>query len=173
MLIPSMRPPFTLTVPFSREEAIRRLSEGFAVSACPCRGSTASGHVTVMICDRERKLFSPTLDLEIEDRGEGGAAGAVLEGRFGPHPHLWTLYVAMYAVLTFLLIGGLVLGMAQQALGQSAAPMLTVPLALVLGVGLYGSALVGQRLAAHQMATLDAFLRDNLGLDKGGLRSAL
>lgn len=169
MLIPAMRPPFSLTVPLSRVETIQRLSDGFAVADCPCQGTTSRGHVSVIVCDQTRKMFSPTLDLEIADGDEQHTA---LVGRFGPHPNLWTLYIFAYSVLGFATVCGLVYAMAQVTLGDAPWALAVVPIAAAAAAGLYASAFVGQRMAADQMALLETFLIENLHLEAEALRTA-
>lgn len=169
MLIPAMRPPFSLTIPLSRDEAVQRLSEGFAAADCPCQGATSSGHVSVIVCDRERRMFSPTLDLEVS---EGEAGSAELVGRFGPHPNVWTLYIFAYSALGFVTTCGVIFAMAQATLGNPPWTLLVIPCAAVVAVGLYASAFVGQRMASDQMALLETFLVDNLHLEAEALRSA-
>ncbi|MEL6346538.1 MAG: hypothetical protein AAFV53_25730 [Myxococcota bacterium] len=160
MLLPSMRPPFIERVPFSVSETTDRLAAGFAVAQCPCEGTVSSAHVSVSICTRERRFFSPTLDLEIS----GDGSGALLSGRFGPHPDTWTLYVAAYATLTFLCLGSGVMAISQFTLGSPMTALWAWAIAGPLFAGLYVSALLGQRLAADQMQLLEAFLMDNLNL---------
>ena len=161
MLLPAMRPPLSLTVTFSRQEAIARLAAGLDALECGCVGGSSSEHVSLHVCEAERRLFSPTLDLEVRDSTAGGAE---LSGHFGPHPHVWTLYMALYAVLFILSVCGGVYGLSQWMLGLAPTAWLAIPLAVVLSALLYASAFVGQRMAAHQMAVLESFLQQHLEL---------
>jgi len=159
MLLPSMRPPFTVHVPLTASAAIDQIARGLSAPDARCAGITSRGHVLLTLRDSERRCFSPTLDLEVADTTPGSCA---LSGRFGPHPHMWTLYVALYAVLSFIVLGSSVFGLVQWSLGGSISVLVLTPLALLAGGGVYLSAFFGQRLAIHQMTDLEAFLHDQL-----------
>lgn len=159
-----MRPPLIETIPLSREEATRRLREELNTASCPCTGAVSSGHVSVAIREEQRQFFSPSLDLHLYD----DPAGARLDGHFGPHPDVWTLYVAVYATLGAVSIGVTMWSASQWMIGGSTATLLALPGLLVLAGLVYLSALIGQRLAADQMTLIDGFLHGTLGLTKPG-----
>jgi uncharacterized integral membrane protein len=90
------------------------------------------------------------LNLEVEDEPDG----SVIRGRFSPHPHVWTMFMAVYILLAIIALGGLSYGMVQYTLGQSPWSLLIAPAAVALFGFVYGATLIGQGLGAEQMYTM-------------------
>lgn len=89
-----------------------------------------------------------------------------LEGRFGPHPHVWTMFVAIYAHIAFLAIGGSMYGISQWMLHESPWALWLVPGAGLLAGVVYLSAFYGQGLGSEQMYVLRSFVADALEADE-------
>lgn len=136
MLLPAMRPPLLVTITLSRQEATDSLKAGFYVANLPDEGTISSGHVSVAICAQQRRFFSPSLDLHLYDEPDG----ARLDGRFGPHPDVWTLHVAVYAVLGAASIGASMLGTSLWMMREQPSVLLALPVLLLLGGLVYLSA---------------------------------
>jgi hypothetical protein len=96
---------------------------------------------------QKQTFWSPYLNLEVEDEPDGLA----IRGRFSPHPHVWTLFMAVYILLAILALGGLSYGIVQHTLGQAPWSLLIVPAAVALSGFVYGATLIGQGLGAEQM----------------------
>lgn len=121
---------------------------------CPCDGGVSGRHVNLMICDNERHTFSPWISLELQE----DERGTRLRGWFGPHPHLWTGFVALWAAQVFVAIGGTVYGFGQTVIGEAPWGFAVTGLC---AVGLAASCtvnLLGQRFGARQMAITRAFV---------------
>jgi hypothetical protein len=91
-----MRPRFEFQLPVTRErwlDALRSLLESDAGSL---RGQVFRKHAVVEMRVRERTFWSPYLNLEVEDEPDGSA----IRGRFSPHPNVWTMFMAVYALDT-------------------------------------------------------------------------
>lgn len=147
MAPPRMRPRFEVQLPVERVEwldALRRLLESDAGSL---RGQVFRKHAVVEMRDQERTFWSPYLDLEVDDEPDG----LVIRGRFSPHPHVWTLFMAVYILLAIVALGGLSYGIVQHTLGQAPWSLLIVPAAAALFGFVYGATLIGQGLGAEQM----------------------
>lgn len=86
------------------------------------------------------------------------AGGTLVKARFGPHPHVWGMYLAGYATSALLTIGLLVFGLVQLWLGHTPWALWCTPLALLITGLTFGAAFVGQGLGAGQMHALRAFL---------------
>lgn len=155
----SLRPRITLVAALAPSEVMERLRASLGGRPCPCQGSAAARHLDLWICEAERHFWSPRLDLSVEDHPEG----ALLRGRLGPHPDVWTLFLAGYAVSVFLGIGGTMYGLAQWTLGESPTALLAAPVSAALVAGIYAAAAFGQRLGADQVSTLTRFLEGALG----------
>lgn len=151
---PRMRPRFEIVSKRPPAEVLARLREQIDRADCPCSGQIAGKHVHLRVQEKDRRLWSPHLDVDVEPYD----GGALLRGHFGPHPEVWTLFVALYAVLAFAAMVGLLFGASQWMLGTPPTAFWAVPAALVLAAVIYGLALIGQRLSQDHMRRLRAFI---------------
>jgi hypothetical protein len=124
-------------------------------------GIVAHGRIELYVPSERQHLWSPQLIVEVHD-APGDHGGSLLLGRFGPHPHVWALYLAMAGVTTFAALVAVSFAYAQWVMGQAPFTLLALPLALVAWGALYLVALQGQRWGAEQVAELRAFLEDGL-----------
>jgi hypothetical protein len=112
-----------------------------------------------LVPDREsRHFWSPQLTVDVDVDGEG----ALLRGRFGPHPHVWTLYMAIHALGAMSTIGAAMFGLSQYLVGQTPWALLALPAAPVLAALVWAMAFVGQGLSAEQMYALRRFVEESL-----------
>ena len=161
MTAPRVRPRFEIEIDLEADALMERVRE--RLSRCPhCTGMSVGRHAELFVPEAERRMWSPWLSVTAED-GDGG--GAVVRGRFGPHPALWTLYLFLSFGLGFGLLVGTTWGYAQWAMGVHAWALYSVPLILMTGALLYGVSLVGQRLGAEQMASLRSTLEGLIAAD--------
>ncbi|MAQ16121.1 MAG: hypothetical protein CMN30_15190 [Sandaracinus sp.] len=112
------------------------------------------GRIELCVPDGERRIWSPQLTVDV--REEGGET--TLRARFGPDPHVWTLYVALHAVSIFGAFVCVTFGISQWVAGDAPWVLALLPLAVVLPGLVYGAAYVGQGLGSDQMFALRAFL---------------
>jgi hypothetical protein len=157
-----MRPRFQLELPFNRAELRRRMDARLACTSCPCQAMTSERHVEVLIRKDLQHSWSPRLSLEIEDAGEDRT---LLQGCFGPNPHMWTFFMMVYSTLGCAAIFAALLGASQLTMGASPWGLWIAGMALALMVLPYLASLHGQRLATDQMSLLNCFLEESLGLD--------
>ena len=132
------------------------------LSTCPdCTGVSVGRHAELFVADEVRRVWSPWLSLT----AERSSNGSVLQGRFAPHPGVWTLYLFLAFGLGFALLVGTTWGYAQWAIERTPWALLSVPLVLLFGSGLYLASIVGQRLGAEQMVELRATLEELISND--------
>ena len=115
--------------------------------------------VELRVPDDQRKAWSPQLTVDVTPTDTGGSQ---IRARFGPDPHIWTLYVALYALAVFGAFVCLAFGVSQWVAGQSPWALYLTPLAAVLAGLVYGAAFVGQGLGLGQMYALRTFLDEAL-----------
>ncbi len=155
---PQVRPHLELESPLAPGEALARLRRKLAVSGSSCCGTVLAEHVEITICDRDRHFWSPQVSLTAEPH----AGGVVLRGRIGPQPHVWTLIVALYAVIAFSTLFALVFAASQWMVDRALWGLWALPAAAVVTALVYLIAYVGQRLGADETHTLLAFVDDAL-----------
>jgi hypothetical protein len=151
-----MRPSFERSLPGEGEFFFQLLREALDRGECPCRGKVFTDHAILEIRDEDQHFWSPHLGLKVlPPENEGGPS--VLKGRFSPNPGVWTLFVAIYALLGIAAMGGFVYGMAQWGMGEGPWAFLVIPGAFGLAAFTYGAAFIGQGLGAEQMFFLRSF----------------
>lgn len=141
-------------------DALERLRRGLGDADNGVCGTVLAEHVEVTICDRDRHFWSPQLSLTAEDHPDG----VLLRGRIGPQPHVWTMFVALYAVIGFSTLFALVFAASQWMVDQTLWALWSLPAAVVITALVYATAFVGQRLGADQTHTLMGFLTGTLDL---------
>lgn len=142
-----MRPRFDLQLPVAPDRWLRCLQELLEQNPGPLHGQVFRKHAVVQIRETERTFWSPYLNLEVEEEPDGSA----IRGRFSPHPNVWTLFMAIYILLSIGGLGGLTYGFVQVTLGEPPWAFLIVPASIALFGFVYGATLIGQGLGAEQM----------------------
>ena len=158
MAAPRMRPRFEMVIPGTSARALQKIQTKLGEHGCPCIGTILGKHVDLKITEAQRHFWSPQLTVDVEGHEEG----TLIRGLFGPRPELWTFFVALYAVIGFCGLTGLLFGFSQWSLGLSPYALWVVPTAAALGLGVYLTALSGQKMAQEQMLLLRTFLSEAL-----------
>lgn len=163
---PRMRPRVDLCVDVSQREVLDRLKHRLATKSS-VQGTVLSRHVELLVDPSERHTWSPWLSLDVDEldgqeqaEQTGQTERCRIHGKFGPHPHVWTLFLAVYAVLACGAIAGAMYGMAQLTLGVSPWALWAVPIAGVLTLCTYLLALTGKKLGGEQMSQMCAFMHE-------------
>ncbi|MEM9072343.1 MAG: hypothetical protein AAGE52_27805 [Myxococcota bacterium] len=120
------------------------------LQASDLRGVVLSARVELTVPPRRRHLWSPQLAVRLEKIPEGTR----LHGRFGPHPHVWTMYVALVALAIFIAVGSIMYGTAQWMIDQEPSGLWFTLVALGITTGVILLAKLGQIFGAEQMMTL-------------------
>lgn len=129
----------------------------------PIVGTVFRRHAVLAVRHRDQHFWSPHLYLQLRDPDDEEPDDPVLgrphvHGRFAPHPHVWTMFMAIYGLI---LIGGIacaVWGFSVWSLGESPWILLGAPGAAALFAFVYGAAIIGQGLGAAQMYELRALV---------------
>ncbi len=155
-----VRPRFELELADDPDQVMEKLRE--RLPECPnCTGVSVGRHAELFVPEEEQRVWSPWLSVTAEEADEGGA---VVRGRFAPHPHIWTFYMFLSFGLGFSLLVGVTWGYAQWAMDQTPWALLSLPLGVVLGGALYLVSLTGQKLGEDQIDHLEDALVELLEL---------
>lgn len=152
---PRMRPVFEIRLDSDGANVLRAL-DGFLQSGTSGLAGQVvlPRHAILQLPPDRRTMLSPFLNLELTEV-EGGA---VLKGRFSPHPNVWTGFVAVYFTLAMIAMLSAMYGFVQWRLGQPAWVLLAVPASFGLIAFVYGAAVIGQGLTADEMYDLRALV---------------
>lgn len=162
-----MRPRFRVETGVRPAEILAGLSGLLADESGSVEGGVFNESAMMWLPRERRRFFSPCLHVTFADMSEDSERWT-LQGRFAPHPNVWTGFMAIYGVLSMSALFSLVLGYGQWSIGE--APWGLV--GFVAGVSLigfvYGAAFIGQGLSAGQMYELRRHLDDVLrGVEAG------
>lgn len=149
-----MRPRFEFQVPVEATRWLTAVRHELEADSDACRGQTFRNHAVVEMREEARHFWSPYLNLEVEDE----PGGSLVRGRFSPHPHVWTLFMAVYILLGIVFLAGIAWGLVQYTLGEAPWGVLVAPAAVGLFGFVYGATLIGQGLGAEQMYTMRALV---------------
>ena len=161
---PRARPTFDLSVALSAREVMARITahldrESESVAPVMIREQI----VELVPHPSAVHLWSPQLRLELrEDDGR-----THIRARFAPHPHVWTLYLAIHAVGAFGTLGAGVFGLSQHLVGQSPWALWALPISPVLAAFVWALAFVGQGMGSEQMYALRRFVDTALATNEG------
>ncbi len=150
-----MRPVFVL--PHPRPQAVLEALAEVLPDDLHCEGTVLRGHAIVRIVPAHRHFWSPQLELDAQlpdPTDEYAPAEPRLLGRFAPHPHVWTLFMAIYGLIAIGGTAGAMWGLSQWTLGLSPWALWAVPAAIFLAAFVYGAVFIGQGLGAEQMYEL-------------------
>jgi hypothetical protein len=148
---PRMKPKFTIPLTGNGEQVFQHLVPLLNAEDSPVKGQVLKEHAYIQFPKENRSLLSPYLNLTLHKK-DGGEFELV--GRFSPHPHVWTGFMAIYGVIGMIGLSGLVFGWARHLIGESAILMWAAPLSLCIIAFVYGAAVIGQGLTADQMYVL-------------------
>jgi len=145
-----MKPKFTIPLDKKEEIVFKCLDKILRSERFPVTGQVLKNHAFVQLPREERSFLSPYLNLSMREDENGKS----LVGRFSPHPHVWTGFMAIYAILALVGLGGFVYGWAQTLIGESPVMMWVLPICLAVIAFVYGAAVIGQGLTSSEMYTL-------------------
>ena len=155
---PRPRPSFSIEVAMPPAEVLARIREGLTVTPSLAALHLDEDKIDLLPAEDQMHIWSPQLSIVITPQSKGSQ----LRARFGPHPHVWALYLACYAVSILLAIGCAMFGISQLVLGHTPWALYLTPVAILLAGLVYGASYVGQGLGSAQMCELRHFLSQTL-----------
>lgn len=155
---PRLRPRFEVVVSRPPAEVAAAFAAVLARPDCAVVGGMSGPHGQLGLPDAERSFWSPHLDLRVEEHAEG----SLVRARVGPHPHVWTMFMALHLAVGFTGLGALMWGLSQWLAKEPATALWGVPIALFLNAFIAGAAFIGQALGADQTYRLRSFLDETL-----------
>ncbi len=140
------------------ERLLGRMERRLRAPGCALCGLVAPTRIELQVPPERKRLWSPELRVEVKQ-----VDGAWhLSGTYGPHPHVWTMFVGVYAGLSFAAFLALIFALAQLTLDEPPRALYLLPALLLLAAGARALAFVGQELAKPQIDELRAFFDETL-----------
>jgi hypothetical protein len=155
---PKVRPTFELSAAVPPPEVVARIRAKLPSVKGTIGAQLLRPHVELVPHPSVVHMWSPQLRLDLNEKD----GGTLIVGRFAPHPHVWSMYVAIHTVGAFGTIGAATFGYSQHVLGQTPWALWALPSAPVLAALVWALAFVGQGLAAEQMYALRRFVEESV-----------
>ncbi|MEM1029091.1 MAG: hypothetical protein AAF928_03820 [Myxococcota bacterium] len=155
---PEVRPKLEFTVTSSADVVLDQVRRALDQHRDACTGRVLGSTVEIGVVATERHFWSPQLSLQVESHEDGGA---IIYGRIGPQPHVWTMLVAGYAIFGFSALFASFFAYSQWRLARPMWALWVVGFGVGMAGVVYGTARVGQRLGADQTERLYRLLRDS------------
>ena len=155
-----LRPSFRQELAFGSEVARKRIAEQVERNGVKCELKSFPGFICLRIPIEERHLWSPRLNISLEEDDSGKTH---VRGTFGPNANLWALYLYGYLIVGLVGMFSGIFGACQLALGMSAWGMWVFSSMLVLALAMYLASLAGQRLAQPQSERLERIYVNAIG----------
>jgi len=153
---PRMRPLFEIELyPAAGDAVLSTMGEALRAPGCAVQGIVLRRNAELTTAADGQHLWSPHLTLQVSEQDP---ARHVLCGRFGPHAHVWTGFMAIYGVIAMLSMFGMMLGVSQWLAALPPWGLLIPPAGLALGAFTYGAAFIGQGLGSEEMYALRSFV---------------
>jgi len=152
---PRVRPRFEHSTHLGASELAGRVKKELVKSA-EIDGLVLDRRIELTPNADTQHFFSPQLTIDVEDTD----AGATLRGRFGPHPHVWTMYVAIHGFGAFITLAAGIFGLSQHLSGQTPWALWALPASPLLAALVWALAFVGQNLGGEQMFMLRRFVEE-------------
>ena len=165
-----LRPTFSFESPLSEEELIRRIRTSFSIqedehaekadtrSSSEYHGRFARGHAMIAINESKRHFWSPWMHLEIRQEEDH----RIVEGRFSPHPSIWTGVIFSFLAIACLSFFAVILGMSQQLMGQTPWAYGLILVGICAAVSLWFFSKTGQKLAQEEMEEMRSRIERSL-----------
>ena len=121
-------------------------------------GWAKEGYALISVPQVEKRIWTPQLNLQIEEIDEG----TEVRGVIGPSSNVWTAFAFTFSLLGFIAFVSMFWGLSRLSLDYSADVLWLVPISLMLIVGVYIVARIGQQLSGNQVRELKKFIESIL-----------
>lgn len=155
-----LRPRFKMDFDESQQKIISKFKENLNDADCKYCSKIVDGHVIIDVPIDENHFWSPQLNIEIEEVGNGKA---IVKGLFGPKPQVWTLFMFFHFAVAVAFIGFLIMAYVKWTLKTNYTFPLIMVIALpILWVVMYFLGRLGKKKGHKQMDELYVFMMKTL-----------
>lgn len=150
----AIRPRCSLVTTLTPDEIMQSIVKKLRANDERVTGNTLLNHAYLRIPEDEQHFWSPELHVTVEKV----EIGSLVRGVVGPKPKIWTMFMFFYSAIVVLFIFGSAMGVSQWMLNMNAPWLWTIPGSMLLWVGVFLAAKIGQKKGNRQMGRLRNFL---------------
>ncbi|MAD96475.1 MAG: GTP-binding protein [Flavobacteriaceae bacterium] len=151
-----LRPRFSIDLSEPHDDVLARFKASIKDENCRFNGKISGSHIFLSIPKKDDHLWSPQLNLELLDQGEGQTK---LKGLFGPKPQLWTFFMFIHFVIGTSFLGFLVMLYSRYSLkGSLFFPTVMLVVLPFVWIVLYFIGKLGKDTGRKQMEDLHDFM---------------
>lgn len=149
-----LRPRIKIISDLRQSEIIEKIKNILDDKESHFTGWAKEGYALITVPENEKKIWTPQLNLQIEELDEG----TEVRGVIGPSANVWTAFAFTFSFLGFIAFISLFWGLSRLSLDYSAHILWLVPISLLVIIGVYILARVGQQLSRNQVKELMSFV---------------
>ena len=151
-----LRPRIKIFTHLKKNDILKKLSDELTDSRNHFTGWAKEGYALITLPDQEKRIWTPQLNLQIDDHEDGSEVRGVI----GPGASVWTAFAFTFSILGFIAFVSLFWGLSRLSLDYSADILFLVPVALIMIVGVYILARIGQQLSRDQVKELKNYIEN-------------
>jgi len=153
-----LRPRVKIISKLDKDEVINRIQKKVKDPNTPCDGWVKDGYALICAPKNDRHIWTPQINLQIDEHEEG----TEVRGVIGPSASVWTAFAFTFSLLGFITFVSLFWGLSRLSLDYSANILWVVPVAIMLIVGVYLLARIGQQLSKKEVKYLIEFVESTI-----------
>lgn len=153
-----IRPRVNIISKLKKNEIISRIKNKVEDPNTSCSGWAKDGYALICAPETDRRMWTPQLNLQIDEIEEG----TEVRGVIGPSASIWTAFAFTFSILGFIAFVSLFWGLSRLSLDYSADVLWLVPICLILILGVYMLARIGQQMSLDQVKQLKTFVESTL-----------
>jgi len=153
-----LRPRIKIISKRSTDEVMEIIKQKVEDPKSTCKGWAKEGYAVIYAPQNEKHIWTPQLNLQIDETEKG----TEVRGIIGPSENIWTAFAFAFSILGFIAFVCLFWGLSRLSLDYSAEILWLVPVALILILGVYMLARIGQQLSKNEIRQLKVFIEASL-----------
>jgi hypothetical protein len=153
-----LRPRIKIISTLPKDEIMERIRKKVEDPNTPCKGWAKGGYALICAPESEKHIWTPQINLQIDETEQG----TEVRGVIGPSANIWTAFAFSFSILGFIAFVSLFWGLSRLSLSYSADILWLVPITLILILGVYLLAKIGQQLSSNEVRELKRFVESTL-----------
>lgn len=155
-----LRPRFSHVIDLDVEAARDLIVNHARTEADRCDVKSFPGYVSLHIVEKDSQYWSPRLSLSLEPEGDGKTR---VDGTYGPSTNVWAAFLYGYMLVGSIGVFSGLLGGCQLFLSMQPWGLWITTVMLLIAIGMYISAQLGQKIGAQQTFLLHQIYESAVG----------